>query len=39
MTRRVSELEVAHGVYRLGTRWANFYLAIDASEGLLVDSG
>lgn len=32
-------LEVAPGVHRLGTRWANFYLVVDGGEGLLVDSG
>lgn len=31
--------EVAQGVYRLGTRWANFYLVVDGDEGLLVDAG
>lgn len=27
------------GVYRLGTRWANFYLVVEESEALLVDAG
>lgn len=36
---RAVRLEVARGVYRLGTRWANFYLVVDGGEGLLVDSG
>jgi glyoxylase-like metal-dependent hydrolase (beta-lactamase superfamily II) len=31
--------EVAHGVYRLGTRWANFYLVTDGDESILVDAG
>jgi hypothetical protein len=31
--------EVADGVYRLGTRWANFYLVVEGAEGLLVDAG
>ena len=31
--------EVAESVYRLGTRWANFYLVVDGGEGLLVDAG
>ena len=31
--------EVADSVYRLGTRWANFYLVVDGGEGLLVDAG
>ena len=34
-----TSLEVAPGVYRLGTRWANFYLVVDGGEGLVVDSG
>jgi glyoxylase-like metal-dependent hydrolase (beta-lactamase superfamily II) len=39
VTGSAADLEVARGVYRLGTRWANFYLVVDAGEGLLVDSG
>jgi hypothetical protein len=31
--------EVADGVYRLATRWANFYLVVDGGEGLLVAAG
>lgn len=31
--------EVAQGVYRVGTRWANFYLVTEDDEGVLVDSG
>jgi glyoxylase-like metal-dependent hydrolase (beta-lactamase superfamily II) len=31
--------EVAEGVYRLGTRWINFYLVADGAEYTLVDSG
>lgn len=31
--------EVADGVYRLGTRWANFHLVVEGDEGLLVDAG
>jgi glyoxylase-like metal-dependent hydrolase (beta-lactamase superfamily II) len=31
--------EVAEGVYRLGTRWVNFYLVADGAEYTLVDSG
>jgi glyoxylase-like metal-dependent hydrolase (beta-lactamase superfamily II) len=31
--------EVAQDVYRLGTRWVNFYLVTDGDEGTLVDSG
>ncbi|MGH2953345.1 MAG: hypothetical protein ACRDK9_04890 [Solirubrobacterales bacterium] len=34
-----SSLEVARGVHRLGTRWANFYPVVDGGEGLLIDSG
>jgi glyoxylase-like metal-dependent hydrolase (beta-lactamase superfamily II) len=30
---------VAQGVYRLGTRWVNFYFVADGDEALLVDSG
>jgi glyoxylase-like metal-dependent hydrolase (beta-lactamase superfamily II) len=31
--------EVAEGVYRLGTRWINFYLVAEDAEYTLVDSG
>jgi glyoxylase-like metal-dependent hydrolase (beta-lactamase superfamily II) len=31
--------EVAEGVYRLGTRWVNFYLVAEGAEYTLVDSG
>jgi glyoxylase-like metal-dependent hydrolase (beta-lactamase superfamily II) len=31
--------EVAEGVYRLGTRWINFYLVAEGSEFTLVDAG
>jgi glyoxylase-like metal-dependent hydrolase (beta-lactamase superfamily II) len=31
--------EVADGVYRLGTRWANFHLVVEGNEGCLVDAG
>jgi glyoxylase-like metal-dependent hydrolase (beta-lactamase superfamily II) len=31
--------EVADGVYRLGTKWINFYLVADGAEYTLVDSG
>ena len=31
--------EVAAGVHRLGTRWANFYLVVDGQAALLVDAG
>jgi glyoxylase-like metal-dependent hydrolase (beta-lactamase superfamily II) len=31
--------EVAPRVYRLGTRWVNFYLVTDGDDALLVDSG
>lgn len=39
MTRAGSPPEVAHGIYRLGTRWANFYLVVEGNEALVVDSG
>jgi hypothetical protein len=29
---------VADGVYRLGTRWVNFYVVVDGSEAILVDA-
>lgn len=31
--------EVAEGVYRLGTKWVNFYLIADQGEFTLIDSG
>jgi glyoxylase-like metal-dependent hydrolase (beta-lactamase superfamily II) len=31
--------EVAPGVYRLGSRWVNFYLVVEGEDGLLMDSG
>jgi glyoxylase-like metal-dependent hydrolase (beta-lactamase superfamily II) len=31
--------EVAGGVHRLGTRWANFHLVAEGDEGILVDAG
>jgi glyoxylase-like metal-dependent hydrolase (beta-lactamase superfamily II) len=31
--------EVAEGVYRLGTKWANFYLVRDGSEWTMIDAG
>ncbi len=39
MSSATSSLEVARGVHRLGTRWANFYPVVDGGEGLLIDSG
>lgn len=40
MRRLASDrLEAAEGVYRLGTRWANFYLVVDDGEATLVDAG
>jgi glyoxylase-like metal-dependent hydrolase (beta-lactamase superfamily II) len=36
---RLRVSEVADGVHRLGTRWANFYLVVEGDEGLLVDAG
>jgi glyoxylase-like metal-dependent hydrolase (beta-lactamase superfamily II) len=35
----MSVSEVVEGVYRLGTRWANFYLVVEGDEGILVDAG
>lgn len=35
----MSVSEVAEGVYRLGTRWANFYLVVEGYECILVDAG
>jgi glyoxylase-like metal-dependent hydrolase (beta-lactamase superfamily II) len=32
-------VEVADGVFRLGTRWVNFYLLVDGREATLVDAG
>jgi glyoxylase-like metal-dependent hydrolase (beta-lactamase superfamily II) len=31
--------EVAARVFRLGTRWANFYLVVEGSDATLVDAG
>jgi glyoxylase-like metal-dependent hydrolase (beta-lactamase superfamily II) len=31
--------EVADGVFRLGTKWANFYLLVDGTEATLIDAG
>ncbi len=31
--------EVGDRVYRLGTRWANFYLVVEGEEAVLVDTG
>jgi glyoxylase-like metal-dependent hydrolase (beta-lactamase superfamily II) len=31
--------EVADGVFRLGTKWVNFYLLVDQSEATLIDAG
>jgi glyoxylase-like metal-dependent hydrolase (beta-lactamase superfamily II) len=31
--------EVADGVFMLGTKWANFYLAVDGDDCLLIDAG
>ena len=31
--------EVADGIFRLGTRWANFCLLVDGHEATLVDAG
>jgi glyoxylase-like metal-dependent hydrolase (beta-lactamase superfamily II) len=31
--------EVAEGVYRLGTRWINFYLVVESAEYTMVDAG
>ena len=39
MRSAAARLEVARGVYRLGSRWANFHLVVEGGEGLLVDSG
>jgi glyoxylase-like metal-dependent hydrolase (beta-lactamase superfamily II) len=35
----VGRPEVAGGVFRLGTRWANFYLLVEGQEATLVDAG
>jgi glyoxylase-like metal-dependent hydrolase (beta-lactamase superfamily II) len=35
----VKPLEVAQGVFRLGTKWVNLYLVVDGDEALLVDAG
>jgi glyoxylase-like metal-dependent hydrolase (beta-lactamase superfamily II) len=31
--------EVADGVFRLGTKWANFYFLLDQGEATLIDAG
>lgn len=31
--------EVAEGVYRLGTKWANFYLVVEGGDAVLIDAG
>jgi glyoxylase-like metal-dependent hydrolase (beta-lactamase superfamily II) len=31
--------EVAAGVFRLGTKWVNFYLLVDQGEATLIDAG
>ncbi len=31
--------ELAERVYRLGTKWANFYVVVDGAEVLMVDAG
>jgi glyoxylase-like metal-dependent hydrolase (beta-lactamase superfamily II) len=36
---REAASEVAPSVYRLGTRWANFYLVADGDGALLIDAG
>jgi glyoxylase-like metal-dependent hydrolase (beta-lactamase superfamily II) len=35
----VADEEVASGVYRLGSRWVNFYLVVDGDEAVLIDAG
>ncbi len=35
----MSAVEVAPGVYRLGSEWANFYLVVEGTQAILVDSG
>jgi glyoxylase-like metal-dependent hydrolase (beta-lactamase superfamily II) len=37
--RRERPPEIANGVYRLGTKWINFYLVAEQSEFTLVDAG
>lgn len=39
MSEAAANPEVAERVYRLGTRWVNFYLVADGDEALLIDSG
>ncbi|MGH3029353.1 MAG: MBL fold metallo-hydrolase [Gaiellaceae bacterium] len=39
MAGRGDSEEVARGVYRLGTKWANFYLVSDGGEAMLIDAG
>jgi glyoxylase-like metal-dependent hydrolase (beta-lactamase superfamily II) len=36
---RTALKEVADGTFRLGTRWANFYLVRDGRDAILVDAG
>jgi glyoxylase-like metal-dependent hydrolase (beta-lactamase superfamily II) len=31
--------EVADRVYRIGTRWASFYLVVDGNEAVMIDAG
>jgi glyoxylase-like metal-dependent hydrolase (beta-lactamase superfamily II) len=38
-TRRERPPEIAQGVYRLGTRWVNFYLVAEEAEFTLIDAG
>jgi glyoxylase-like metal-dependent hydrolase (beta-lactamase superfamily II) len=35
----VKAAEVAEGVYRLGTKWANFYVVVEDAEAIVVDTG
>ena len=38
-TPRERPPEIAEGVYRLGTRWVNFYLVAEEAEFTLIDAG
>jgi glyoxylase-like metal-dependent hydrolase (beta-lactamase superfamily II) len=38
-TPRERPPEIAEGVYRLGTRWVNFYLVAEKAEFTLIDAG
>jgi glyoxylase-like metal-dependent hydrolase (beta-lactamase superfamily II) len=38
-TRRQRPPEIAEGVYRLGTKWVNFYLVAEQAEFTLIDAG